>query len=121
LLLAERRRQPDREVVGAVVVIVELGEELAAHPPGGLPPRDLLRALGQRQTDRAQPVDRRARRATARLRCAAARGLAASSGRATWGGHARDLSRDGKTRGSERCYCGRPDATTPRRKRCPSS
>jgi hypothetical protein len=46
LLLAERCRQPDREMIGAVVVIVELGEELAPHPPRGLAPGDLLRGLG---------------------------------------------------------------------------
>jgi hypothetical protein len=33
-------------MVGAVMVIVELGEELALHAPRGLAPRDLLRRLG---------------------------------------------------------------------------
>ena len=61
LLLAERRGQPDREMVGAVMVIVELGEELAFHAPRGLAPRDLLRRLGERQANRPQPLDGRAR------------------------------------------------------------
>jgi hypothetical protein len=52
-LLAERRRQPHGQVVGTVMVIVELGEELASHAPRGLAPRDLLRRFGQGQADRA--------------------------------------------------------------------
>jgi hypothetical protein len=58
LLLADRGRQPDRQVIGAVMVIVELREEPAAHPPRGLAPRELFGRLGQRETDRAQPLDR---------------------------------------------------------------
>jgi hypothetical protein len=33
-------------MVGAVVVIVELSEELASHSPRGLAPRDLFRGFG---------------------------------------------------------------------------
>jgi len=53
LLLAERRREPDREVIGAVMVIVELGEQAPAHAPRGLAPRDFLCGVRQRQADRA--------------------------------------------------------------------
>src|SRR5204863_5562122 len=45
LLLAERRGQPYREMVSPVMVIVELGEQLALDPPRGLTPRHLLRGL----------------------------------------------------------------------------
>src|SRR5207253_932701 len=70
LLLAEWRGQPHGEMVGAMVVIVELGEELASHSPRRLAPRDLLGGFGQRQTDRAQPLERRAPGAVgSRLRC----------------------------------------------------
>ena len=65
LLLAERRGQPDREMVGAVMVVVELGEELALHAPRGLAPRDLLGRLGQREADAP---------AAARRACATDRG-----------------------------------------------
>jgi hypothetical protein len=59
-LLAERRGEPHRQMVGAVVVIVELGEEPAAHAPRRLAPRELLGGVRQGQTDRAQSVDWRA-------------------------------------------------------------
>jgi len=62
-LLAERCREPDREMVGAVMMVVELREELPAHAPGGLAPRELFGGVGKGEADRAQPVDgRRARR-----------------------------------------------------------
>jgi hypothetical protein len=53
LLLTERRGQPYGEVLGAVMVIVELGEQPSAYAPRGLAPRHLLDGLGQRQADRA--------------------------------------------------------------------
>src|SRR5215475_8565409 len=59
-LLAQRRGQPHREVIGAVVMVVELREELALHAPGRLAPRDLLRGLGESETDAPQPFDGRA-------------------------------------------------------------
>src|SRR5262249_49934529 len=58
-LLAERCREPHREMVGAVMMVVELREELSAHAPGGLAPRELLGGVGKSQTDRAEPVDGR--------------------------------------------------------------
>src|SRR5215470_14783170 len=58
-LLAERCREPHREMVGAVMMVVELREEFAAHSPGGLAPRNLFGGIGKGQTDRAQSVDGR--------------------------------------------------------------
>jgi hypothetical protein len=59
LLLAERRRQPDSEMVGAVMVVVELREELSAHAPRGLAPRELFGGVGKRQAYFTQPIDGR--------------------------------------------------------------
>jgi len=46
-------------MVGAVMMIVELREELAAHAPCGLAPRELFGGIGQREADRPQPLDGR--------------------------------------------------------------
>jgi len=43
------------------MVVVELREELAAYPKGGLAPGDLLSRLGQRQADRPQALEGPAR------------------------------------------------------------
>jgi hypothetical protein len=48
-------------MIGTVVMVVELREELALHAPGRLAPRDLLRGLGPGETDPAQTLDGRAR------------------------------------------------------------
>src|SRR5262249_62106059 len=49
LLLAERRGQPHSEMIGAVVMIVGLSEQLALHPPPGFAPLDLLHRGGLAQ------------------------------------------------------------------------
>ncbi len=90
-LHAHLRGQPDREVVGTMVMVVELGEEPAADPPGRLAPRDLLRGLREREADPPQALRRRQRcsarpprlrgRATARCGRTGPRRRARSTGR----------------------------------------
>src|SRR5881296_3937903 len=58
LLHSRPRRQPDGEVIRAVMVRVRLGEYLPGAP-GGLTPGDLLDDLREREADAAQPLDRR--------------------------------------------------------------
>lgn len=53
LLHQEGGSQPDGKAIGAVVMIVELGEHLAGYVPRRLPVRELLDRLGQRETDRS--------------------------------------------------------------------
>jgi len=48
--------EPDRDVLGAVMVRVHLGEDLS-HPPGELAPGDLLSDAGQREADAPQAFD----------------------------------------------------------------
>src|SRR5204863_1778507 len=50
LLVAERRRQPDGQAIRAVMMVVELGEHLAAGAPGGFAVGHLLVRLGERET-----------------------------------------------------------------------
>ena len=60
LLRAERLRQPHREVLGAVVMVVEHREDLAlAREPGGLAVRELLVRFGERHADLPQTLGRR--------------------------------------------------------------
>jgi hypothetical protein len=46
-------------MVGPVVMVVELREELAAYAPGRLAPRELLGHVWEGETDRAQPLNSR--------------------------------------------------------------
>src|SRR5262245_3309861 len=55
LLRPERLGEPHGDVLGAVMVAIEHGEDLAlAREPGGLAVRDLLDRLGKRHADRPQ-------------------------------------------------------------------
>src|SRR5262249_61526269 len=73
-----------RHVLGPVVMIVELGEQLAPDAKRRLAPGDLLRHFRQGETDRAQSLDR-------------ARTTALARRRATdrWAPRRRDLQRSG--------------------------
>jgi antitoxin PrlF len=56
LLQPGGHREPDRDVLGAVMVRIHLGEDLS-HPPGELAPGDLLGDPGQREADAPQAFD----------------------------------------------------------------
>src|SRR4029077_21158720 len=67
-LRAQRHREPDAHVRGAVVVVVELAEHLAADPEGRLAVGHLLRRAVQGAADPPQPFERaRGYRVTCRM------------------------------------------------------
>src|SRR5207249_5596478 len=75
LLCTERLGQPDGEVSGAVMMVVEHREDLAlACEPRRLAVRDLLVGVGKRHADPPQPPDdpiSRGASATRTVRCSA--------------------------------------------------
>lgn len=59
LLRADGRREPDRQMRCAVMVVIEHGEHLAfAGEPGWLAMGDLLDSIRQSHADRTQPCER---------------------------------------------------------------